>query len=82
MNETFSVPDVHCEHCDRAITRSVGALEGVNEVKVDLEAKQVSVSFDDSSVDRDAVIAAIEEEGYPIGRSASAGMSIGFKPES
>lgn len=80
MKETFSVPDVHCEHCDRAITGALASLEGVREARVDLEAKEVSVDFDEGSVDREKVIAAIEEEGYPVGRSASGGLSVGFAP--
>lgn len=78
MHETFSVPDVHCEHCDRAITQALSALDGVESVKVDLEAKNVAVDYDDSAVPRERLVAAIEEEGYPVGRSSSGGLSIGF----
>lgn len=80
MKETFSVPDVHCEHCDRAITGALNSLEGVSEAVVDLEAKEVSVDYDETSVDRQKLIEAIEEEGYPVGRSASGGLSVGFAP--
>ena len=80
MNETFSVPDVHCEHCDRAITGALTGVEGVDGVKVDLEAKEVTVDYDETSVDRQKLIEVIEEEGYPVGRSASGGLSVGFAP--
>lgn len=80
MNETFSVPDVHCEHCDRAITGALTAISGVGAVKVDLEGKEVIVDYDETSVDRQKLIEAIEEEGYPVGRSASGGLSVGFAP--
>jgi copper chaperone len=81
MRETFSVPDVHCEHCDRAITQAVGSLEGVDSVSVDLETKNVTVGYDDARIQRERVIAAIEDEGYPVGRSSSGGLSIGFGAE-
>lgn len=80
MKETFSVPDVHCEHCDRAITGALAALEGVSDTRVDLEAKEVIVDYDDAAVDRQKLIEVIEEEGYPVGRSASGGLSVGFAP--
>lgn len=80
MKETFSVPDVHCEHCDRAITGALNSIEGVSEAAVDLEAKEVSVDYDETSVDRQKLVEAIEEEGYPVGRSASGGLSVGFAP--
>lgn len=80
MKETFSVPDVHCEHCDRAITGALTSLQGVSETKVDLEGKVVTVEYDETSVDRQKLIEVIEEEGYPVGRSASGGLSVGFAP--
>ena len=80
MKETFSVPDVHCEHCDRAITGALNSLEGVSGTTVDLEAKEVSVDYDETAVDRQKLIEAIEEEGYPVGKSASGGLSVGFAP--
>ena len=81
MRETFEVPDVHCEHCDRAITQALQGLDGVASASVDLTAKNVTVDYDDAAVPRDRVIAAIEEEGYPVGRSSSAGLSIGMGTE-
>ena len=46
--------------------------------EVDLEAKNVTVEYDAALVERGALIDAIEEEGYPVGRSSSGGLSIGF----
>jgi len=64
MSETtkYTVPGMHCGHCERAVTGEVSAVAGVTAVGVDLETKLVSVtgpSFDDA-----AVRAAIEEAGY------------------
>lgn len=80
MKEIFSVPDVHCEHCDRAITGALTTLEGVSRAAVDIEAKEVAVDYDEAAIDRQKLIEAIEEEGYPVGRSASGGLSVGFAP--
>jgi copper chaperone CopZ len=58
----YSVPDVHCSHCERAIAAEVGAVSGVTSVEVDLDAKVVSVRG--RGVDDGAVRAAIAAAGY------------------
>jgi copper chaperone CopZ len=64
MNDTasYTVPAMHCGHCERAVKEEVSAVEGVNDVAVDLESKVVTVSG--SAFDDAAVRAAIEEAGY------------------
>jgi copper chaperone len=60
----YSVPGMSCEHCRTAITNEVSAVDGVQEVDVDLETKQVAVRGD--ALDDGAVRAAIDEAGYEI----------------
>jgi copper chaperone len=64
MSETLSytVPAMHCGHCERAVKEEVSAVAGVTEVAVDLETKIVTVTG--SAFDDTAVRAAIEEAGY------------------
>lgn len=59
---TYSVPDVHCAHCEKAITEEVSAVEGVESVAVDLEAKRVTIAG--SGLDDAKLRAAIDEAGY------------------
>jgi copper chaperone len=64
MSETLSytVPAMHCGHCERAVKEEVSAVDGVSEVAVDLDTKLVTVrgqAFEDA-----AVRAAIAEAGY------------------
>jgi copper chaperone len=59
---TYTVPGMHCGHCERAVKEEVGAVPGVASVDIDLETKLVAVSG--SSFDDAAVRAAIEEAGY------------------
>lgn len=62
MAETvYTVPDVSCGHCKAAIEGEVGALDGVDTVVVDIDAKQVTVV---GSAGNDAIRAAIVEAGY------------------
>ncbi len=59
---TYTVPGMHCEHCERAVTEEVSALEGIESVVVDLETKRVDVHGE--HLDDAAIRAAIEESGY------------------
>ena len=43
MTSTYSVPGMRCGHCVEAITGEVGKVEGVSDVRVDLDAKIVRV---------------------------------------
>lgn len=67
MRETFGVPDVSCAHCVSAIEGALRPLDGVTEARVDLEAKAVTVAWNDESVDRESIVGAIEDSGYPVG---------------
>jgi copper chaperone len=64
MSQTlsYSVPALHCGHCERAVKEEVSAVPGVSDVAVDLETKLVTVRGE--SLDDAALRAAIEEAGY------------------
>jgi len=61
---TYSVPGMHCGHCEHAVKSSVSAVEGVQSVDVDLETKLVTVSGTDLS--DESLRAAIDEAGYDV----------------
>ncbi|HEX6289197.1 MAG TPA: copper ion binding protein [Herpetosiphonaceae bacterium] len=63
MTKEFNVPAISCQHCVNAITKEVTSLSGVQNVKVDLGSKRVSVQADDQ-VSTDAIVNAINEAGY------------------
>jgi len=60
---TFTVPGISCGHCAAAIKAEVGKIPGVTRVDVDLDTKAVTVG---GALDRDAVVAAIDEAGYEV----------------
>jgi copper chaperone len=62
--KTYSVPGIHCGHCEAAVKRELEAVEGVHSVEVDLERKLVSVTG--SQLDDAALRAAIDEAGYEV----------------
>jgi len=58
----YSVPGMHCAHCERAVRDDVSTVSGVEAVEVDLERKLVTVAAE--PLDDAAVRAAIEAAGY------------------
>ena len=61
---TLSVPGMTCGHCEAAVKSEVGALDGVADVAVDLDSKDVTVSG--TALDRDRIVAAIDEAGFDV----------------
>lgn len=65
-NVTLNVQGMSCGHCVKAVETSVGALAGVQEVKVDLAEAKVTVAFDESAVTVDQIKETIDEQGYDV----------------
>ena len=64
--EVLKVEGMTCGHCVAAVEKAVMDLNGVSEVKVNLEQKEVKVVYDADLVTVDAIKNAIIEEGYTI----------------
>jgi len=62
---TLNVPDISCNHCKMSIEGAVSELAGVDKVEVAIDDRTVDVIFD-SPTDMDAVVAAIESQGYEV----------------
>ncbi len=58
----YTVPGMHCTHCERAVIEEVSTLPGVDSVVVDLGTKRVTVTG--AALDDGAIRAAIDEAGY------------------
>lgn len=61
MTYAFSVPNLSCGHCVRAVTEAVKAADPAGEVQADPATKQVQVQ---STLPREAVAAVLAEAGY------------------
>lgn len=53
-----------CGHCKMSVEGEVAKVAGVASVAVDLDAKLVTVNGD--ALDRDAIVAAIDEAGFEV----------------
>jgi copper chaperone CopZ len=60
---TFTVTGMTCDHCRRAVTQEISAVDGVESVAVDLASGTVTVTSD-RPVDRADIAAAVDEAGY------------------
>ena len=61
--QTFTVQGMTCGHCERAVQTAIKTLDPQAEVKIDRAQNLVEVN---TSQPRDAVAAAIREEGYSV----------------
>ena len=66
MQETFTAPDISCEQCKHAIEGALRPIEGVESAVVDIESKAVTVDYDPQTAPREALLEAMEAEGYPV----------------
>ena len=63
---TLTVPEIHCDHCASSIEGAVGAVAGVDSVKVDIPGRTVDVSYDEGLVGLNEIVTAIEGQGYEV----------------
>jgi copper chaperone len=62
----LNVPDISCEHCERAIREALAPVKGIQGLDVNITAKQVRVIFDESQVATERMKEILEREGYPV----------------
>jgi copper chaperone len=63
---TLNVQGMSCDHCVKAVEGSVGKLNGVNSVKVNLKADTVDVEFNNQVVSLDEIKETIDDQGYDV----------------
>ena len=65
---TYAVSGMTCEHCVAAVSRELGALDGVTGVQVELHAGGVTpvTVTSDTPLAPAAVAAAVDEAGYEL----------------
>lgn len=63
MQYQFEVQGMTCGHCERAVTSAIQQLDPQAQVRIDRTQNRVDV---DSSQPREALAAAIAEEGYQV----------------
>ena len=62
MTVEFTLPDMSCGHCVRAVTAAVQRVDAAAQVSVDLSTRQLRIETRRPAMDFVAVLA---DEGYP-----------------
>jgi copper chaperone len=65
VQKTYSVPEVHCDHCVAAINRELGQIEGIDAIGVDLDTKTVTVELTDEVSD-EQIAEGLYEAGFDV----------------
>ncbi|MCQ9209957.1 heavy-metal-associated domain-containing protein [Granulicatella seriolae] len=65
MMQTITIEQMHCQNCANTVTRNFKKMEGVQEVTVNLEAKQAKVQTDLAHSKEDYA-AALESTPYQV----------------
>lgn len=66
VNISLNVDGITCQHCVDSIKKSVGSLDGVTNVGVNLKTKRVSVAYDPDKINIETIKDTIEEHGYDV----------------
>ena len=64
MKKTLLVEGMSCGHCEKAVKGALGELDGVKNVLVNLDTKEVQVEGD--NLEDSILKAAIEDAGYDV----------------
>ena len=67
---TLRVEGMSCGHCVNTVEGSVGKLNGVEAVQVNLAEKKVEVTFDENAIRLQDIADVIEEQGYDVEQPA------------
>lgn len=71
MNRTYTINGMTCDHCVKAITEEVSAIDGVDSVTVSLDSGSMTVDSAEE-IDFDAIAAAVDEAGdYTVAKASS-----------
>jgi copper chaperone len=62
----LNVEGMSCEHCVKAVSNALLAIDGVEDVAVSLQDKTASFRYDSALVSLETISAAIIDEGYEV----------------
>jgi copper chaperone len=66
VTETITVPEIHCDHCKTSLEGALTPIDGVDQATVDIQARTITVTYDEASVGRDRLVEEIEQQGYEV----------------
>jgi copper chaperone len=67
----FNVPSISCDHCARAIRSALSEATGVQQVDVDIDAKQVAVVYEPAAISEAQMKSILAEADYPVAEAGA-----------
>lgn len=64
--KTLKVDGMSCSHCEQTVMNTVGSLNGIVSVKVNLAGKMVIVEYEPEKIAIDTIKDVIEDQGYEV----------------
>ena len=64
MKQKFDIPGMTCSACSAHVEKSVGKVEGVRSAAVSLLTNTMQVNYDETKLDSEKIILAVERAGY------------------
>ena len=61
----IEIEGMQCNHCKMTVEKALNSIEGVNNVKVDLEKKNAVIEFE-KEIDNNKIKEVIEEAGFVV----------------
>ncbi|RQD69481.1 MAG: heavy-metal-associated domain-containing protein [Tindallia sp. MSAO_Bac2] len=65
MKKRIKIEGMTCGHCSARVEKQLKKLEGVEEVVVDLEAKNAMITLS-AAVDNETIAEAVDDAGYDV----------------
>lgn len=62
---TLSVPGMTCGACPITVKKALSKVDGVSKTDVNVDGREVAVTFDDAKTSAQKLTKATEEAGYP-----------------
>ena len=81
MNQQFKVTGMSCAACSAHVEKAVRALDGLQDVQVNLLAGSMKVDYDETVLDHERIIRAVEDAGYGASIPGNGGADTAVRAE-
>jgi copper chaperone len=61
---TLKIEGMSCQHCVKSVEKALLTMEGIRSAEIAVGS--ATMAYDESKTDRDAIVAAIQGEGYKV----------------
>lgn len=82
MKERYHISGMTCSACSSHVEKAANKLEGVEKASVNLLTETMEIEYDESKVQRDGIIQAVENAGYGAELLAAGGHTQGGEAQS